>query len=134
MSERENKYIEKLIDSVMKDAPIERPSFDFTSTIMSKVESLSKSQTTVYQPLISKTVWGFLLVSAICLILFFAFGQPQSESWFTFDYSSLNLKVSQIIGGINPSNATFYGLLFLAIMLLVQIPILKRYFDSRLEF
>ena len=131
MKEHTNKPIEKLVDKVMKSSTLETPSFDFTANVMSQVMADSKSGVTVYKPLISKTAWVVLLVVATLLIAF---------SVYSGDASSLGLldkldlsKVPNLFSGIKISPTAMYSLLMFAIMLCIQVPLLKHYFNKRFE-
>ena len=46
----EDKYIEKLVDQIMKDQILESPSFDFTSKVMAQVTVAKTNEITVYKP------------------------------------------------------------------------------------
>ena len=37
MKENEDKFLEKLVDTIMKDSKLEKPSLDFTAKVMSQV-------------------------------------------------------------------------------------------------
>ena len=131
MKEHTNKPIEKLVDKVMKSSTLETPSFDFTAKVMSQVIADSKSGVTVYKPLISKTAWVVLLVVAAGLI---------AVSVYSGDASSLGLldkldlsKVPNLFSGIKISQTAMYSLLMFAIMLCIQVPLLKHYFNKRFE-
>ena len=70
MKNNEDKNIEKLVADMMASNPIERPSVDFTSAVMSAVLA-SKAQTSlVYKPLISKRGWFIILAGFIALSVF----------------------------------------------------------------
>jgi len=57
MVEDINKHIDSLVEKVVKESSLESPSLDFTSNIMSKIEAVPQNEITVYEPLISKSVW-----------------------------------------------------------------------------
>lgn len=131
MKEHTNKPIEKLVEKVMKSSTLETPSFDFTAKVMSQVIADSKSGVTVYKPLISKTAWVVLLVVAAGLI---------AISVYSGDASSLGLldkldlsKVPNLFSEIKISQTAMYSLLMFAVMLCIQVPLLKHYFNKRFE-
>lgn len=131
MKEHTNKPIEKLVEKVMKSSTLETPSFDFTANVMSHLIADSKSGVTVYKPLISKTAWVVLLVVAAGLI---------AISVYSGDASSLGLldkldlsKVPNLFSEIKISQTAMYSLLMFAIMLCIQVPLLKHYFNKRFE-
>ncbi len=133
MKANEDKQIEKLVDSIMKDNMIESPSIDFTSKVMSKVLASKTSNVTLYKPLIPKSVF---IAFFGCIIILFIYllisGVKQENSWFSqikFDFlynnglSSL-FKVSKVM---------LYAVVSTTIMLLVQISFLKNYFNKQFE-
>jgi hypothetical protein len=131
MKEHTNKPIEKLVDKVMKSSSLETPSFDFTAKVMSQVMAHSKSGVTVYKPLFSKSAWVVLLLVATVLI---------AVSVYSNDSSSLGLldkldlsKLPNLFSGIKISQTAMYSLLMFAIMMCIQVPLLKHYFNKRFE-
>jgi len=131
MKENANKYLDQFVDKVMKTSKLETPSFDFTAKVMSQVSATSKSTVTVYKPLISKTVWGILLVLGAGLVVFSIFSKDNTTlGWFDqLDFS----KVSNVFSGVKISQTTMYSLLMFGVMLFIQIPLLKHYFNKRFE-
>lgn len=131
MKEYTNKPIEKLVDKVMKSSTLETPSFDFTAKVMSHVIADSKSGVTVYKPLISKSAWVVLLVVATVLIVISVYTNDTSSlGW--FDKLDLS-KVPNLFSGLKLSQTTMYALLMFAVMLCIQVPLLKHYFNKRFE-
>lgn len=136
MKENENKYIDNLIEDVMKQTALETPSFNFTANVMQQITADSKSTATVYKPLISRTGWFTIAASVLALIGFIVLtGDAQNSNWFnTFDLNILsNIKLPNPFSGIEFSHTTLYALLFFGIMVCIQIPLLKNYFDKRLN-
>lgn len=135
MKESEDKIIEKLIDKVMKQSTLETPSVDFTSIIMGKVDVIKANASTTYEPLISKRIWfaifGVFLVFVVYVIWI---GKLEGSGWFgSMDFNILSAnKFSEIFNGIRLSNTTSVSILMFAVMLLVQIPLLKYYFSKRI--
>lgn len=125
--EESDKNVEKFIDSVIKNASLETPSLDFTSKIMARVEALEQKKVIMYQPLISRKVW-ILIAMALMSILIYAFSSDESVAYIEF-----RLTISKIIPTINVPETTSYIVLIVVIMVLIQIPILKNYFDRRFE-
>ena len=133
MKANEDKNIEKLVNHIMKDIVLESPSFDFTSNVMSQVLLTKTSNVTVYKPLISRTtfiaVFGFILTLFIYL---FINGEQQTNGWPT--YLNLNaLYDNKLTAIFKFSKITTYTVVFTTLMLLIQISLLKNYFDKQLE-
>jgi len=131
MKENANKNMEHFVDKVMQSATLETPSYDFTSKVMSQVMASSQSSVTVYKPLISKTTWGILLLLTLALV---------GISLFSTDTTSLGLldkldlsKMPNLFSGVKISQTAMYSMLMFAVMLFIQVPILKHYFNKRFE-
>lgn len=138
MKEQENKKIDALVNKIMNSVDLEAPSLDFTANIMSQVEVLSTSKITTQKPLISKWGWGIIAVVIITIIVYALIGgvaNETSNSWFnTIDYSMLyNNTITQFLSGIVISKTVLYSVVLFCALLFIQIPLLKYYFNKRLE-
>lgn len=131
MKENANKHIDQFVDKVMKTSKLETPSFDFTAKVMSQITETSRSTVTVYKPLISKTAWVILLLLTAGMVWFSIFSKNTTTlGWIDqLDFS----KVSNVFSGIKISQTTMYSLLMFGVMLFIQIPLLKHYFNKRFE-
>lgn len=126
-----DKEIENLIERMMTDTNLESPSFDFTSQIMSQVLVTEKNKINAYSPLISKTTWVFLGISLIVLTAYSIFiNNDMSNFEITKTYSD---KASNLFLEINFPKNILYPLLIVPFMILIQIGILKNYFDKKYE-
>jgi len=133
MKVNEDKNIEKLIDHLMKDTTLASPSFDFTSKVMSQVIATKTSAATTYQPLISKQTFLAIFIGLAALITYVLWnGNAASNSrLLTLNYN--------LLSNFNPvktfqfSTITTYTVVLTAIMLCIQIPLLKNYYDSKFE-
>lgn len=125
----EDKNVGKFIDKVMKETSLETPSFDFTSKIMAQVSVLEQSKIKKYKPLISKTGWFGIFGCLIAFITYTFFnGSPESQ----LDIN-LSAEISNIVPAVHFSGITTYTVLIVTLMVLIQIPLLKNYFDKRFE-
>jgi len=131
MKENANKHIDQFVDKVMKTSKLETPSFNFTAKVMSQITETSRSTVTVYKPLISKTTWVILFLLTVGMVGFSFFNKDTSTlGWFDkFDFSI----VSNLFSGVKISQTTMYSLLMFGVMLFIQIPLLKHYFNKRFE-
>jgi multisubunit Na+/H+ antiporter MnhB subunit len=135
MKEQANTQVENLVDKMMKSSALESPSVDFTSQILSKIENLQQSKSTVYQPLISKRVWaGIVGVCMVFLVYIFNTTSIESSSWFaTIDFSKFtNNRVSESLSDYTFSKTMMYAIILLSVMVFIQIPLLKNHFEKRL--
>ena len=128
-------HLDRLTKKVMKETSLESPSFTFTDSIMSQVETLASRDVTVYKPLISKSVGTLITIGIIALIsyLFFMNSSIQTEALFTLNFEVLfNNRFTTVLSNIKLSETLMYVVISLGIMLFIQIPLLKNYFDKRL--
>jgi len=125
----EDKNIEKFIDKVMAETSLETPSFDFTSKIMAQVSVAKQPKVIEYEPLISKPVW-YSIFAIIFGIMAYSFFSESKESQFDIDLSGA---ISSLIPNVHFSDTTTYSVLIVTLMVLIQIPLLKNYFDKRFE-
>jgi len=134
MDHNTDKHIEKLVDKIMKETTLEKPSFDFTDRVMSQVETIAKPSGVVYQPLISKKIWALVFLGFVALVLYSIFGtQLESKGWFDaidFNIISIN-KIFNAIPSVTLSKTTFYALIMLSVMIFIQIPVLKHYMNRQ---
>jgi len=125
----EDKNIEKFIDKIMAETSLETPSFDFTSKIMAQVSATKEIKANEYKPLISKPIW-YAVFGILIGIVIYAFFNRSKESQLDTDLSA---KISSMIPNLHFSDAATYSVLIITLMVLIQIPILKNYFDKRFE-
>jgi len=103
---------------------------------MQQILADSKSTATVYKPLITKTGWVGLFLSVLALVLYIVVsGDSQNSEWFNaIDFSVLTkFNLTNLFSGIKLSNTTLYAFILFGGMICVQIPLLKNYFDKRLN-
>ncbi|MCB0465601.1 MAG: hypothetical protein KDC78_08000 [Aequorivita sp.] len=133
MKEQEAKELEHLVGKVMEKAPLETPSFQFTDKVMAAINAELQRESNCYRPLISRYVWAIIAVVVIgftAYIWFLVQPAPLNLPTLSFDFMEDNL-VTKEFAAFKPSKITIYGVLLLAVMLCIQIPVLKRYFDGR---
>ncbi|MCK0158371.1 hypothetical protein MWU65_14340 [Cellulophaga sp. F20128] len=126
-------YTDRFVRKTLKNVDVEKPSVDFTSTIMSQITVAKQSEVTRYSALISKQAWVviFIVTCSIC-VYFSVFYSEEKASWMPqLDYSlftDLNL-----FSGLSMSSSVVYGIMALAVMTIVQVPIYVNYYNKRLK-
>jgi hypothetical protein len=103
--------------------------------VMDQILAINKSKVTIYKPLISKPMWFVIFVVALLVVSFIIFGMNTTETpWLNFiDLSVLtDNKLSNTLSGFKVSKTVMYSVVLFGIMLFIQVPILKNYFDKRL--
>ncbi len=132
---QDDKKIEAVINKLMSADILDKPSFDFTDKVMSKVEALSNSEITVYKPLIPKYVWWLIVSGFAALITYALFKQPTEASGISERYNLPDMSFNFLEGmSFNFSNTLMYATVLFAIMVSIQIPLIKQYFNSRLSY
>ena len=126
MKANEDKLLEKLVDTIMKNSKLEKPSLDFTAKIMSQVLTTKTSEVYVYKPLISKYV--FILVLG-CLIALFFYLKPQTDNSINRLSDSLFYNINRI-ALFSFSKITVYSVGIATLFLFIQISFLKKHFDN----
>ena len=131
----ENKNIKEL-DAFAKryvgEIKKEKPSLDFTASLMDKIADIKLESPIKVAPLISKNVW-FLIASIVAAILIvsYQFSGNQISTLSKVDFSFLDkLKIPSIIENLQISNTTFYAFLFFGLMIVVQFMYLKNHFHK----
>ena len=129
-----DKNIEQLIEKMMAEEKLQSPSINFTSKIMANVQVLEEKKRIAYKPLISKPVW-IAIGAAVALLVLYISLFSGSESNIEIDeigklYSN---KVSSAFSGIHFSKNIFYAILIVPVMILVQVGLLKNYFDKKYQ-
>ncbi|WET00518.1 hypothetical protein [Flavobacterium sp. YJ01] len=127
----EDKNIENLIEKMMADDTLQSPSADFTSNLMSQILVAEKAKIKPYKPLISISTWIFIGVALAFLIaynVFFAGTQSNLEIG-----KSYTDKISAVVSGIHISKTLLYAILIVPFMVLIQIGVLKNYFDKKYQ-
>lgn len=136
MEEQANKNLDNLSEKIMKKTTIESPSFNFTDAVMSKVNVLQDSNATVYKPLISKASWFLISLAVLGLVLYILLFGAKTESSNLLQYIDLSMlsKINiDVLPSVSLSKTFTYAILFFGLMICIQIPLLKSYFDKRLE-
>lgn len=126
--DKQSKKIDKLSHKLINQAGLEKPSVDFLSNVMNKIEVKKASQPFIFKPLISKSMWlliiSFTLITFALLMVYPVFTESTlyklpSLSKLTFQFPEIHF-----------SKITIYGLGFLSLFL-IQIPFLKKQIEQR---
>mgnify|MGYP003133791662 CR=1 FL=1 len=118
---------DEIIKKLLQEAPLEKPSLDFSKKVMQQIEKQKASQS--YRPLISKTAWG--AIAAIFMLgLLWVYFNPASNM---YDVGNLTftekLNIKYPFEGLTLSKTTAYAIGVMALFLL-QIPFLKRILEK----
>ena len=133
--EHKDETLGALVDKLMDNDALESPALDFTAKVMELIEAETVSKAIVYKPLISKPVWTLLGAALIALVAYiYMYGANSSSGWLdTLDFSLLP---KNPLAGIDLgfSKSAMYAVVLFAVMMGIQIPVLKHYFNKRMGF
>ncbi|TYA71355.1 hypothetical protein [Seonamhaeicola marinus] len=134
--DKTDKYLDELSKEVFKNASIDRPSIDFTASVMSQISKLETS-TTTYKPLISTKGWLLTALSTVLFIVCIGLssGSINTSSWFeSIDLSNiLNIDLVGKLPSLSLSNTFIYAVVLFGVMFAIQVPFLKNYFNAQLK-
>ena len=138
MTKHSEQHLDKLAKKVIKTLPLERPSLDFTATIMTKIEARQTSSITTYKPLISKKAWLIIsMIVAGLLIYLFTLDSSEASSGL-LDKVDLTMvtdnKLVDTISGLMMSKVLAYAVTLFGAAWLVQVSLLKYQFNKRLNY
>ncbi|WP_323788098.1 hypothetical protein [Psychroserpens sp.] len=138
MKENADKHLDDLSRKVIGKSAVESPSFDFTQRIMTQIKALNTAKATTYVPLISKRIWLLIALGVVAIVGYSIVKAPDSKSSWLKDLSLNQMQFPSIefpnpFAGQDFSQITVYATLFMLLMLCIQIPLLKQYFNKRLE-
>lgn len=130
MSDDKEKQLDEWSKKLFDKIALETPSFNFTTQVMKEVVLLSENKSVKYTPLISKKVWFIIGLVFSGLLGFAVFAKVlTTESWFS---TRSNIKMTALIPELSVSKTALYAIVLFGIMLLIQLPLLKQYFNNRL--
>ncbi|NNK81967.1 MAG: hypothetical protein HKO92_02465 [Flavobacteriaceae bacterium] len=135
MEQHTEQHFDDLIKKVIKDAPIEKPTLEFTSNVMDSIEMNSQKKI-VYKPLISKIGW-FAIITILSGISIYMMISNNENSLVldALDFSIVsNNGLVEILSGIKFTKIFGYAVCFFGIAWLIQVSVLKNYFNNRLQY
>jgi len=131
---KEEKKIKDFTKYLMSKIEVDTPSEDFLANVMRSVEVESEIETVIaYKPLISKSVWGLMIVLFLALIVFIITGSTVNH----YLIEAIDLKVINDISEIDlfknihfSKTFTFSFILFSAFVV-IQLFVIKNYFNKQ---
>ena len=133
--EKDDKKIEDLVNKLMATDQLEKAPLNFTEKVMDKIEGLSGSTSIVYKPLIPKYVWWLLAIGFVALIGRILFKSPSDSVSLSERYNLPDISFNLLENmSFNFSSTLMYAVVLFAVMISIQIPLFKQYFNSRLSY
>jgi hypothetical protein len=134
MENKEDQNIEKLVERMMMNSEIESPSPDFTQNVMSGIYASQKSREIMYKPIFSKRTWFIIFTGIIAIFIYSFFNSNTQAPVFEVNFSWFRLsQLEKLFPNFRISFLTAYVILLAASAVMVQIFLLKKYFDKQLE-
>lgn len=130
----DKEHLEKLVNELMEDTSYEKPSYNFTDTVMKKIEALDKPSP-IFKSVMPK--WAIVVFVSI-LVLLAVYGvavNPSAQEttpFYTQEIDKVGHWLSHIFSKIVISKKVLYTLSMIGIVIGLQTHILKKYFNSRL--
>ena len=133
--EKHDKQIEDLINKLMAADKLEQAPNGFTDNVMSKIEGIVESKPITYKPLIPKYVWWLIALGFAGLFGYFFFTSTEQTVGILERYNLPELSFNLVDGlSFNFSSTLMYAVVFFVIMLSIQIPLLKHYFNTKIMY
>lgn len=129
-----DKKIEEFTKYLIKEAHLGSPSSDFVNKVMDAVELEAKPIVLKnYKPLISKLGWIFILVGIVAVSFFMLSGTSQSSDLLSkIDFSFLDkIRSLNLFGGIQFSKLFTFSFVFFSALVILQIFVIKNYFNRQ---
>ena len=134
MEENKDKNLDNFVRKSVKQAGLESPSDNFTTTLLAKIEaSNQKVSITAYRPLISKVGWGALATIVVALSIFAWFGRVDTKlAWLEkMNMGALpQLDFLDKMPSLALSNIILYGLLVFGVFAVFQVLFLRQRLNS----
>lgn len=132
--DKENNTEAVFVKKIVKEAGLDAPSLDFTTSILAKIEMEgTQNRVMAYRPLISKNYWiGLAVIITSIMISFLMFGSTTTElEWLEVKISKYTGPMLHTLTNITIAPTYVYGALGLLFYIYVQIYFLRRYANSR---
>lgn len=133
--EHNDKKLEAFVKKLMANDKLEKPSADFTNNVLKQLNVESKA--IVYKPLIPKWMW---LVVALSVLLILSYSLLFNQDAVSGSKLSELLRLSKFEFNVyndisfNFSKTLIYSVVAFALMIGLQIPLLKSYINRRMQF
>ena len=129
--EKQSNNLDDFTRKLIVESGVHKPSLDFSKRVVEAIESKAVSLN-VYQPLISRKSWVFIIITcAACFISFYFFPSTGNSILDKLEIGQY-LDVQFSLPDIKLSKTFIYAIGFMSLFL-IQIPILKHYVFNRFD-
>ncbi|WP_274475961.1 hypothetical protein [Mangrovimonas aestuarii] len=127
-NESHNVTIKKLV----KESGLEAAPEQFTMNVMARLEQEAVKGYVVYAPLISRKIWGVILVACFSVFVYLGFfAEPETGIFDELNFSLPDF--SWLFSNVSFSKTTVYAVGLASILLLVQLYFIKEHYNKQLE-
>jgi hypothetical protein len=136
MNRNEDKNMQEFVEKIMKKAPLESPSFDFTAAVMAKVSAIEKSKATIYKPAISKKGWFLIFGGLFATMAYFIFSVKTQNAG---HFGTFGPRVRDFLKSFNGVHLfqfpgiTANVIIVATVMIFIQIAFLKNHINKRFQ-
>lgn len=135
MQDDKKTKFDQFIQEGIKKEGLEKPSMNFTKSVISKIESQKvNSAVTVYKPLIPKNIWYSGAAIVIAIFTYLVYGNIDMEFIWLPEMKMQQigqLNLAERLPNFNISSIYVYAFIGLAFFVGVQVFLLKNHFDKR---
>lgn len=134
----ENKHIKELdafAKKYVQEIEQEKPSIDFTASIMNKIDLESRSEVFKTKALITKKGW-FVISLLVSAVIFIPFNKSEKSvlNLPELDFSFFNkIQIPSLFESFSVSNTVLYAVVFFGLMFFAQVVFLKNHFNKKFE-
>jgi len=129
--EKQSNNLDDFTRKLIIESGVHKPSLDFSKRVIEAIESKAIT-TNVYQPLISRKSWVFIIIAVVVCLISFNFFQSTGNSILDKLEIGQYLDVQFSLPDIKLSKTFIYAIGFMSLFL-IQIPILKHYVFNRFD-
>ncbi|MFS4456804.1 hypothetical protein [Maribacter sp. 2304DJ31-5] len=135
MEKNKDRELDLFLKDAIKAMSLDKVSKDFTADVLYKIElEREHSKALYYKPLISKQIWGMILLLFLGLCIYLVLGGNIGSSvwWEALKMNMAeNFDLVQRFSNFQVNENLVYGAVILAFFVLLQVIYLKRYFADR---
>ncbi len=133
MKEHEDKIWDEVSAKILQKAGEKTPPVDFTQLVMDKIEAENIIQSvTTYKPLISKNVWGVIAIAVMMTIAYIFYIDIDIAILDNISFNPESLFPKWEVPSLTTNKVIpkpmIYGVVILALLVAIEIPLLKRKF------
>lgn len=130
---KEDKNITDFSKYLMGEIEVDTPSEDFLSNVMKSIEIDAEVKSAKpYKPLISKSVWGLIIILFIALIVFVVTGSTVNHYLIeAIDVKIMNdISEIDLFKNIHFSKTFTYSFVLFSAFVMIQLFVIKNYFNK----